>query len=305
MRRSTTTRRLFLTWLFLSSCGAKRALQSEQLTIGTLNDETGAQSLAKYDRFKQYIAEQLQSLVQIEPAYNESKALERLAARAWSLVFAPPGLAAIAMSQYQYTALLPLEGINNLRSIFVVKKDSPLLDLKSLVGKKVALGQPGSATGYYYPIFNLYGTTLAEAIICASPKAILTAIADGSADAGALSIQEFNSYRTTIPQTEFRTLFTDTHQVPMGVLIVSPTVESNLQESLRKILKDTPAAIAREVGLIPNGGVPDYKYTIAAIERVRSIFGADRSSTAALLRQKPVRLFEDKGSTPSPATIKK
>lgn len=294
MLRSITSRRFFLTWLFLSSCGVRRALQSEQLTIGTVDYEGGAQSIAKYDRFKQYIAERLQSLVQIEPTYNESKALERIAARAWSLVFAPPGLAAIAMSQYQYTALVPLAGIDNLRSILVVKQDSPYQDLKSLSGKKVALGQPGSATGYYYPIFNLYGTTLAEVIISATPKAILTAVADGTADAGALSVQEFNNYRTTIPQAEFRVLFTDTHKVPMGVLLVSPTVELNLQESIRQVLKDMPSPIAQEVGSIPNEAVPDYKYTIAAIERVRSIFGADRSPTAALLRQKPVRLFEEK-----------
>jgi phosphonate transport system substrate-binding protein len=305
MRRSTTTRRFFLTWLFLSSCGVQRALQSEQLTIGTLDYEAGTQSIAKYDRFKQYLAEQLQSLVQIEPTYNESKALERIAAQAWSLVFAPPGLAAIAMSQHQYTPLIPLVGIDNLRSILVVKQDSPYQDLKSLSGKKVALGQPGSATGYYYPIFNLYGTTLAEVIVSATPKAILTAVADGTADAGAMSVQEFNTYRTTIPQTEFRVLFTDTHQVPMGVILVSPTIERNLQESIRKILKDTPSPIAQEVGSIPNGTVPDYKYTIAAIERVRSIFASDRSPTAALLRQKPVRLFEDKSSVPSKATSSK
>jgi phosphonate transport system substrate-binding protein len=302
MRRSTTNRRFFLTWLFLSSCGVRRALQSEQLTIGTLDYAAGTQSLAKYDRFKQYIAERLQSLVQLEPTYNESKALERIAAKAWSLVFAPPGLAAIAMSQHQYTALVSLAGIDNLRSILVVKQGSPYQELKSLSGKKVALGQPGSATGYYYPIFNLYGTTLAEVIVCATPKAILTAIADGTADAGALSVQEFNTYRTTIPQTEFRVLFTDTHQVPMGVILVSATIERNLQESLRQILKDTPSPIAQEVGSIPNAAVPDYKYTIAAIERVRSIFANDRSPAAALLRQKPVRLFEDKNNAQNKTT---
>ncbi len=305
MFRSTTSRRFFLTWLFLSSCGVRKALQTEQLTIGTLNYEAGTQSIAKFDRFKQYLAERLQTLVQIEPTYNESKALERIAAQAWSLVFAPPGLAAIAMSQYQYTALVPLEGIDNLRSILVVKKDSPYQDLKSLMGKKLALGQPGSATGYYYPIFNLYGTTLAEVIVSATPKAILTAVADGTADVGALSVQEFNTYRTTIPQAEFRTLFTDTHKVPMGVILVSATVDSKLQESLRQILKDTPSPIAQEIGSISTGDVPDYKYTIAVVERVRSIFAADRSPTAALLRQKPVRLFEEKGSTPSKATSSK
>ena len=304
MRRSTTSRRFFLTWLCLSSCGVRRAIQGEQLTIGTLNYDAGAQSIAQYDRFKQYLAEQMQSLVQIEPTYNESKALERISAQAWSLVFAPPGLAAIAMSQYQYTPLVPLEGIDNLRSILVVKKDSPYQDLKSLIGKKLALGQPGSATGYYYPLFNLYGSTLSEVIVSATPKAILAAVAAGTADAGALSVQEFNNYRTAIPQTEFRILFTDTHRVPMGVMLVSATVELKVQESLRRILKDTPSPIAQEVGLIPNGTVPDYKYTISVVERVRSIFASDRSP-ADLLRQKPVRLFGDSQSAPKKATNSK
>ncbi len=274
-------------------------MRGEALTVGTLNYGTTPQSSGQYDRFKQYLEEQLHSLVQIEPTYNESKALERISAKAWSLVFAPPGLAAIAMSQYQYTALVPLEGIDNLRSIFVVKKDSPYQDLKSLVGKKIALGQPGSATGYYYPIYNLYGMTLAEVAISATPKDILAAVASGTADAGALSVQEFNNYRATIPQTEFRILFTDTHQVPMGVILISPTIESKLQESIRQILKDTPSTISREVGSIPTGTVPDYKYTISVVERVRSIFAADGSQTAALLRQKPVRLFENKPLAPT------
>jgi phosphonate transport system substrate-binding protein len=297
-----TSRRLFLSGLFLSGCGldrlyhheAKSKIGIEQLTIGMLQSGSGTETIQKYDSIKQYLAEKLQSLVQVEPAFNENKALERISARAWSLVFAPPGLAAIAISQHQYTPLIPLEGINNLRSILVVKKDSKYQDIRSLTGQKLALGQPGSATGYYFPLYNLYGLTLAETIVASTPKEILEAVALGYADVGALSLQEFNLYKQEIERTEFRILFADPHQVPTGSILVSSTIEVKLQESIRYILQNTPAHIAREASFIPNGTVPSYKYTISVIDRVQSILPADRSQTAALLSQKPVRLFKDR-----------
>jgi phosphonate transport system substrate-binding protein len=264
-----------------------------------LDDGSGKQSNYRFDQFKQYLEERLKSLVQIEPTFNESKALERIRAQAWSLVFAPPGLAAIAISQYQYSSIVPLEGIDNLRSILVVKKDSLYQNLRSLAGKKLAIGQPGSATGYYLPIFNLYGLTLAELIVSSTPQAILAAVANGTADVGALSLQEFNTHKTEITQTEFRILFADPHRVPTGAILIGSTVEANRQESIRNILKDTPSTIAREAGFIPTGTVPDYKYMIAVVDRVRSIFPADRAETAALLNQKPVRLFKNQPPEPS------
>jgi phosphonate transport system substrate-binding protein len=305
--RLTTSRRLFLTALFLSSCGARRSASGsstattsnekgyaggEQLAIGTLSYGSGKQPSAQYDGVKQYLEQKLHALIQIEPTFNESKALERIRAKAWDLVFAPPGLAAIAISQYQYTALLPLEGINNLRSILVVKKDSTYQDLRSLAGKKLAIGQPGSATGYYFPIYNFYGLTLGELIVTSTPKAILEAVAQGSADVGALSLQEFNTYKGEIPQAEFRIVFTDPHKVPTGAILASATVDIKLQESIHRILKDSPSTVAQEAAFIPTGEVPDYKYMISVVDRVRSIFPADQAQTAALLTKKPVRLFK-------------
>lgn len=301
--RLTISRRLFLTGLFLSSCGVRRSIGPEHLAVGMLDYGSGKQSIAQYDRFKQYLEEKLQSIIQIEPTLNESKALERIRAQAWSLVFAPPGLAAIAISQYQYSSLVPLEGIDNLRSILVVKKESTYQDLRSIAGKRLAIGQPGSATGYYFPIFNFYGLTLAELVVSSTPKAVLEAVAQGTADVGALSMQEFNTYKTEVTQTEFRILFTDPHKVPTGAILVSPNVESKRQELIRQIFKDAPSAIAREAGFIPNGTAPDYKYMISVVDRVRSIFPADQAQTAALLRQKPVRLFLDKPPEPSQSPV--
>ncbi len=282
-----TSRRLFLAGLFLSSCGVKQSIEREQLTIGTLAYGAGNQTISQYDGLKQYLSEKLQSIVQIEPTFNENKALERIKARAWSLVFAPPGLVALAMSEYRYTPLIPLDGNTNLNSILVVKKDSLYRDLQSLSGKKLAIGQPGSATGYYFPIYNFYGLTLAELIPSATPKAVLEAVAQGRADVGALSLQEFNTYKAEIPKTEFQIVFTDRHKVPAGAILVSPDVELKLQDSIHQILQNTPDLIARQAGFIPQGTVPDYKYMVSVVKRVRAILPTDRSQ----LTQKPIQLF--------------
>ncbi len=287
-----TSRRLFLTGLFLASCGVRRSIDREQLTIGIVDYGLAKQSSDRFDRFRQYLEEKLQSSVQIEPTFNEIKALERIRAQAWSLVVAPPGLAAIAMSQYQYSSLVPLEGIEDLRSVLVVRKDSPYQDLRSLAGKKLAIGQPGSATGYYLPLFNFYGLTLAELIVTSTPQATLTAVAQGTADVGALSLQEFNRRQPAAGLPELRILFTDPHRVPNGAILISSTVEAKRQDTIRQVLKDTPSTIAREASFIPTGTVPDYKYMISVVDRVRSIFPADQAQTAALLSQKPVRLFK-------------
>jgi phosphonate transport system substrate-binding protein len=136
--------------------------------------------------------------------------------------------------------------------------------------------------------------TLSELIVSPTPKAILENIAQGRADVGALSLQEFNTFKSAIPQTEFRILFEDNHKVPTGAILVSPSVEVKLQDFIQQTLQNTPSTVAQEAGFIPQGTVPEYKYMISVVDRVRSIFPADQSQTAALLTQKPVRLFKDK-----------
>jgi phosphonate transport system substrate-binding protein len=299
------SRRSLLFLLGLTGCRlGSRPHQGSQLVMGAVSYGAGEDLINRYDRFKRYLEEKMQSFVQIEPTYNETKALERIRTHAWGLVFSPPGLAVIAITQYQYAPVVPLEGVSNLRSVIVVKKDSPYESLASLAGKPFAIGQPGSATGYYFPIFNLYGLTLSEFILSPTPKAVLEAIAQGKAAAGALSMEEFNTFRTQVNTAEFRILFTDAHQVPSGVILLSPTVETNEQESIRRVIADTPSQIADEAGFVSTGAVPDYKYMISAVQRVRSIFPADQvKGDIALLTRKPVRLFQDgatAGGDPTP-----
>jgi phosphonate transport system substrate-binding protein len=294
-----TSRRSFLVLLLLSGCGmGSRSMSNEQLVIGTVGYGSGEDLINRYDRFNRYLEEKMRVVVQLEPAYNESKALERIKANAWSLVFAPPGLAALAISRHQYTQMFPLEGVSNLRSVIVVKQDSPYQTVKSLAGKPFAIGQIGSTTGYYFPIYNLYGLTLSELVLCPTPKAVLEAIASNKAEAGALSLEELSTLRSQVSNANFRVLFTDQHKVPPGAVLLSPTIDLNVQETLRRLIAETPSQIASEVGLVPTGTLPDYKYMISVVERVNSIFPAEQlKEGTSLLAQKPVRLFQ---GTPSP-----
>jgi phosphonate transport system substrate-binding protein len=279
------SRRLFLFNLLgftFAACKPKNGFEGT-LTLGVINYGGGDQIINQYAKFNNYLGEKTNSYIQLEPVFNENRAVERLNSRAWSLVFAPPGLAAIAIARHQYTPLFPLIGISNLRSIFVVRKESPITELKQLQGQTLALGQLGSATGYYFPLYNLYGTTLAEILFAPTPKAALDLVAQGKAIACAVSEAELSLYASQLAPTEFRILFKDPHYVPLGVVLIGPNVESNRQEFIRKVMSDAPSGLAQEVGYVANGEVPDYKYMISVVDRVSSI--------TSKLQNKPVRLF--------------
>jgi phosphonate transport system substrate-binding protein len=281
-----SSRRLFfLQLLLLTACGVKSiSSQGEtRLVVGAVSYDEAEQTINRYARFNEYLGEETKALVQLEPTFNETKALERIHNQAWSLVFAPSGLAAIAIAQEQYLPLFPLQGINNLRSILVVREDSPIRNLKELEGQTVALGQLGSATGYYFPIYNLYGLTLAEILFAPTPKTVLELVAQGKVTAGAISKDEFDFYKSQLSQTEFRVLYTDPHNVPPGAVLTGPNIDRNRQEQIRKVLSEAPSVIAQEAGYIPNGTAPNYRYMISVVERVRSV--------AAHIREKPARLF--------------
>lgn len=279
------SRRVFLLQLLYALNSGCQSVERRkgQLTIGVINYDEDEQIINRFERLKRYLAQKIRSHVRLEPVFNENKAIERIRSRAWSLVFAPPGVAATAIAQYQYLPLFPLVGVSNLRSVFVVRKDNTYKELKQLQGQIVALGQPGSAEGYYFPLYNLYGLTLAEILFAPTPRTVLELVQEGKAVAGAVSMEQLNFHSKQFSPTEFRILYTDPHYVPPGVVLIGSSVERNTQEFIRKFMSEFPSAFAREIGYIPNGEVPDYRYMITVTERVRTI--------VSNLQSKPARLF--------------
>jgi phosphonate transport system substrate-binding protein len=271
--------------LLLTGCEEKN-ISSERLTVGVVSFEESDRSVEQYGEIQSYLGQELKSYVELEPTYNEKKAIEQINRKKWDIVFASPGLAAIAISQSQYVPMFPLEGGLKTRSAIVVLKDSPITKVSQLAGNAIALGQPGSATGYYLPIYNLYGMTLKEIRLAATPKIALKWIADKEVAAGAMSLAEFRQYRTEFPKASFRILFNDAHEVPSGAILASPELSQERRSQISEALSEVSGAIAASAGYIPNASVPNYQYLIKVVERVTPI--------AERIQEKPAPLYEQK-----------
>lgn len=284
------SRRLLLIQSLLLLAGCSSANSGRQslskLTIGAVAYGEGVRSVDQYQRFIEYLEGQTKTLIELEPVYNEVKALEQIRNKAWSLVFAPPGLAAIAIAKAQYLPLFPLQGVSNLSSVLVVQRDSPIKKLADANGKVIALGQPGSATGYYVPLYELYGTAPSEIRTAPTPKTVLEWLAKQEVDIGALSKDEFDRFRTEFSQTTFRVLLAS-RRIPSGSVLISPAVDRNQQEVIQKAMREALPAIAQEVGYIPNAAPPNYKDLIAFIDKVKPIEAQLGAKPAALFQPDP------------------
>ncbi|MBV6626083.1 MAG: PhnD/SsuA/transferrin family substrate-binding protein [Rivularia sp. (in: Bacteria)] len=282
--KSKLSRRIFISQMLfaIAACTTEPPI-NRRLVIGVITYGQGKQTIERFKDFHKYLSDKMKAMIEIEPAFNERIAIERMKRKSWSLVFATPGLAAIGIDKYQYWTMFPLQLGSNSRSIIVVNQGSGLNKLQDLQGKRVALGQQGSATGYYLPLFNLYGLTLASVKFAATPLSALEWLSAGEVDAAALSLTEFNLYRTKLNASRFKILFRDSHQVPSGSLLCSPLVERKRADLIRNHLKKAPTSLIQETRYIPNASPPDYKYMISVVERVNTI--------SQNVDSKPVRLF--------------
>lgn len=283
------SRRFFIAFCFpllwlLVACSSTENSTLKKLVIGVVSYGEGARSLEQYAELKEHLGAELRSLIEVEPALNEIQATAQIERQRWDLVFAPPGLAAIAISQAQYVPLLPREDSDKGQSIIVVREDNPSAAINDLASQTVALGQKGSASGYYFPVFNLYGLTLAEIKSASTPQEILRWVDTGEAVAGALSLAEFERYRSDFEGTQFRILHKDSHAVPSGAVLVSPDVDNPTQAKLIEALESASPKIKRSVGYISNAKPPNYEYLIKVVKRVQPI--------AQRIGEQPAPLYE-------------
>ena len=283
--KTRLSRRVFLSQMLLtvSACATEKTILNQRLVIGVLSYGKGKQTVERLSGFRQYLSEKLKSIIELEPAFNERIAVERIKRKSWNLFFSTPGLAAMSIANHQYWSMFPLQLDGRSRSIIVVNQNSPLNKLQDLRNKRLALGEQGSATGYYFPLYNLYGLTLASVQFSPTPKTSLERLSSGEVDAAALSSQEFNLHKSEFDSSQFRILFTDTHTVPSGSLLCSPLVERKRADVIRKHLKQAPNSLIQQARYIPNASPPDYKHMKSVVKRVNQI--------AENIDSKPVRLF--------------
>jgi phosphonate transport system substrate-binding protein len=255
----------------------------KKLTIGLVSYGEEDISVDKYQGFKNYIGAQTKSIVELEPAYNELQAIDQIRRKQWDIVFAPPGLAAIAIDRQLYEPLFSMGEVSSRqRSLMVVRDDSPIEKIPDLANKTIALGQIGSAAGYYVPLYDLYGLTLSNIRFAPTPQTVLQWLKEGSIDAGALSEKNFEIYRRQFSETKFRIIHTS-RWIPPGVVLLSPHIERNREREIRNFMSEAPASITSDAGYIPKVKVPEYKQFIQLIKKVKPLEARAKETPAVLL----------------------
>jgi phosphonate transport system substrate-binding protein len=275
---------MVLVTIFVGGCGSNSNQPLGKLTIGVVNLERNPQQLQQFGKLQTYLGGELNNIIELEPTHNERHALNQIKQQNWDIVFAPPGVAAIAVSQAQYEPIFAMEGGLNNRSVIIVRDGSSAQRIQDLAGQVVALGQPGSATGYYFPLFNLYGLSLAEIKFANTPEAAMQWLVDNTVEAIAISQGEFNRHRTQFPPQTFRVLYTDNHEVPSGSVLLNPNLEARLQSQIQAAMAEASPAIAASAGYLLEVPLPDYDYMVEVMERINPI--ADR------VKQTPAVLYE-------------
>jgi len=252
-----------------------------RLVVGLVSYDTGAASVEAYTPFQEYLSEALAAQVELEPVFNEIRALEQIQAQAWDLAFAPAGLAAIAIEEAQYIPLFPLQGNPRQRSLLVVPADSPAAALPDLANEAIALGEPGSATGYYLPLYDLYGLTFAEIRFAPTPRTVLEWVANNEVAAGAISEEVFQQYRNEFGANAFRVLH-ESRAINNGAVLLSPTVDRNQQRLIEEAMQAAPASVASDAQYIANASPPTFDQLIQLVEKVRPLEERVREQPAVL-----------------------
>ncbi len=273
---------LFVLGLLLFACPAPPKEPLEKLIIGVVSYEGASDLVNRYYNFQDYLAVETKTVIELEPSFNERKAIDRIERRVWSIVFAPPGLAAIAIDRQGYIPIFALAGRNLDRSWIVVREDSNLEKLEDLSEKTLALGQRGSATGYYLPLYDLHGLTLSSVRFAPTPKTVLNWVEEQNVDAGAISREQFNKYRG-----EFLTRFRVLHQtrlVPSGVVLINPDLAPKLQNKIKEAMKQAPTYLTKDAGYLPHAPVPNYQNFITLVNKVRPVEKKVDKQPAVLLK---------------------
>lgn len=271
----------------VGGCNPSPSNQWGKITLGIVSYETGKQSLQQYQPFQDYLAQQTQTIVEVEPAFSELQAVDQVKRKAWSVVFAPPGLAAIAIYDAKYTPIFPLQSVKNY-AVIVVKQESSMKILKNLSNKKIALGQPGSLTGYYLPLYDLYGLTLAEIQFAPTPKMALDWLKMGKVDAVAVSENQLFDYTKQLKSSSLRVLH-KSRPIPSGLVLLAATFNPEQQQNLKQILQEAPPNIIEQAGYLPNINVKDqeqlvndYQQLIQFIQKVKPLEGKLKNTPVVL-----------------------
>jgi phosphonate transport system substrate-binding protein len=139
------------------------------------------------------------------------------------------------------------------RSVILVQEDSPIASLAGLRGRRLACKDAGSTAAFLFPIAAIkragVGATkifdAAEApakdsvsyFFTGSESSVLSAVARGTADAGAMNEEDWNRFRHEKPgvTSKLRVLY-ESELLPRGFVLTGPAITAKQRDGIRELM---------------------------------------------------------------------
>jgi len=249
-------------------CGSGARLRVGLVGAAEGRAQSAEQLLPDQDQFRlrELLTVASRCEVQLEPVLSSEQARLRLQSGAWDLAFLPPGLTALALEQGgSYGLVRQLGRRSNAKSQMLVRADSGFETRGDLRGRRLGVLPRGSLTGFYLPLFNLYGLRFSEVHYALSYAELLAMLTNGEVDViawdGSLPIDS----------TRLKVLHEDSHVIPLGALALSQSLlQSDHQPFLRQLdenVTQLPSSLGYSSGVIPEPyALQELRAIVTAVE---------------------------------------
>ncbi|NJK62628.1 MAG: PhnD/SsuA/transferrin family substrate-binding protein [Synechococcaceae cyanobacterium SM2_3_1] len=257
-------------------------LTQEPLVIGILTEADPYSDLATYlsEALATGVGDEIEVQVEGGEEISYPEAQAKIAQRQWDLVFAysPMNGVAAADSGYTWIARMFPQFPPYYQSVFFVRADSPITRMDQITATTpLALGQVGSASRFFMPLYDLFGKTVTLSKDHPRSQDILDLVQSGQVEVGAVAKSELAD------STGFRIL-QESRDIPGSGVYVSPRLPTEIQMALQAALLSAAPEL-QQAANYGEGEELDYAEFRKITQRVNEILNCTN------LDQNPVQLF--------------
>jgi serine/threonine protein kinase len=245
------------------------------LDIGVLRSSR-SNSVATYEELTNYFTTKLQArfgkgvsakLHFIDASTDQAleRAKQEIKSQKWELAFtSAPMLSAVAVANnYQFAARMAPDRTQN-ESVLFVRKDSPIKSLDDLTADKtIALSDFNSASGFYMPVYDLFGKTLKVDLNNRSRESIAK-VRSRKADVGAS-----NNGTAFKEATDMRVLHIS-RAIPLAGVYVASTLGNQDQKLVTDLLLAAPLELQKNARYVAGKPI-DYTEFLKVVKRVEEV----------------------------------
>ncbi len=257
-------------------------LSQDPVVIGVMTDPAAYGDLSTYleSELEQRLGESVQMELQGDRQISYQAAKNNIAQKNWDLVFAYSPMNSITARDNGYTWVARMfpQFPPYYQSVLFVQEDSPIVSLQDIDSSTtVALGEFGSASSFFMPVYSLFGKTVTLSKDHSRSSEIIERVRSGEAQVGAVAKSSLEG------ASGFRIL-QESRDIPGAGVYLSPELTEADRQILTEVLLAAPAEI-QEVANYGAGSEPEY-------QEFRTItIKAEEVISCADLDNNPVDLF--------------